>query len=434
MEHFRDDMPCTLEVDPRRKEWDHKERAHSKLGASGAERWTNCPGSVALCEQMPPAPSSVYAEEGTAAHELSEIVFRETPNAFYYVGRRKFNGFDVTKEMAEHVQSYVDYVRNIRNKLGGELLIEHRFHLKHLHPLFYGTCDAVVMQPFGELHVFDFKFGAGIAVEVEENEQMQFYALGALELGDFTKVVLHVCQPRAFHADGPWRTWETTPDKLIDFGKFLKSKAIETQSPNAPLQSGAWCRWCAAAPSCPQLRTKAIETARADFMAAEAPKLPAVEKLTDAQLAKVIEHKKALVSWFEAVEEHVELRLMNGEKIEGVKLVNGKNSRHWIDEESASEVLIGQLGENAYQRKLLTVAQAEKQIGKDSLMGLFQVVVGRPTVAVASDKRPAITAADNPDKGFGFTTLGDSTKEVSPQKTSGNRTKTKIEKVSIDDF
>ena len=46
---------------------------HAKLSASSAFRWINCPGSVALADQLPAPGSSAYADEGTLAHALAEL-------------------------------------------------------------------------------------------------------------------------------------------------------------------------------------------------------------------------------------------------------------------------------------------------------------------------------------------------------------------------
>ena len=44
--------------------------SHSDIvGGSTAKRVMNCPGSVKLCQQMPPKPTSKYAEEGTRLHD-----------------------------------------------------------------------------------------------------------------------------------------------------------------------------------------------------------------------------------------------------------------------------------------------------------------------------------------------------------------------------
>lgn len=50
--------------------------AHSNVvGGSTAKRVMNCPGSVALCDTMPPKPSSKYADEGTLLHNIiSEVL------------------------------------------------------------------------------------------------------------------------------------------------------------------------------------------------------------------------------------------------------------------------------------------------------------------------------------------------------------------------
>ena len=50
----------------------HKERDHALLSASGVARWMNCNPSARL-EELFPETTSEYAEEGTLAHEISEL-------------------------------------------------------------------------------------------------------------------------------------------------------------------------------------------------------------------------------------------------------------------------------------------------------------------------------------------------------------------------
>ena len=49
---------------------------HSSIvGGSTAKRVMACPGSVKLVQQMPPKPSSKYADEGTLLHNvIAEIL------------------------------------------------------------------------------------------------------------------------------------------------------------------------------------------------------------------------------------------------------------------------------------------------------------------------------------------------------------------------
>jgi hypothetical protein len=375
----------------------HGTRKHSRLGASSADRWTNCPGSVALIEQFPQVPSGPAAEKGTAVHELAEKVFKEGPAASYYIGKKKFNGFDIDEEMAEAAQGYVDYVRLIHNKLNGfgkkktaELLIEHRFHLKHLHPDLYGTCDSVVMQHFGELHVVDYKNGFEF-VEVERNTQIMYYALGALELGDFSKIFLHVVQPNA--GEGKPRRWETNKKELVEFGKYLRAKALETQKKNAPLNPGGWCKYCPAAGGCPALHKSSLEAAKSAF----APVVQKNQAITTEQIAKVIQHKKQILGWIESVEEMALQRLLAGEKIAGLKLVRGRGSRKWANETKAEEFLKRELKDGAYTpQKLKSPAQAEKMWsggGDEIIAPLVESVPGPLQVVHESDHRPEVKDA-----------------------------------------
>ena len=53
----------------------HAERAHARFSASGSERWLSCPASI-KAEIPYPNTSSVFAEEGTLAHELADTALQ----------------------------------------------------------------------------------------------------------------------------------------------------------------------------------------------------------------------------------------------------------------------------------------------------------------------------------------------------------------------
>lgn len=375
----------------KKEEIAHSERAHSTLGASSAKRWMNCPGSVELIEKAPPQKESGFAAEGTFAHELGERCLEEGKNAHDYLGETFGNDkFEVTKEMADAVQQYVDLIWKLKEETSGEWLIEHRFSLPHLHEKFFGTNDAIVYEDFGTLHVADYKHGAGIAVEVEENEQLLYYALGGLSLGDFDKVVLHVIQPRAFHPDGGIRSWETTPEFVKKFGQKLKIAALETEKENAPLKEGEWCRFCAAAQTCPQLQTKALEVAKLDFDDVDNPKIPTIKSMTVEQIAKVVEHKKVIETLIKNCEAEIYDRLMNGEQLPGVKLVKKRTKKEWLDEQEVVAAFQPTIGEDLFETKLLSVAKLQKLVPKGDLDGYFEVVETGLTVAPQSDRRHAV--------------------------------------------
>ena len=60
---------------------------HSNIvGGSTAKRVINCPGSVALVAQMPPKPSSVYADTGTLLHNVIADVLDGKATAQDFLG------------------------------------------------------------------------------------------------------------------------------------------------------------------------------------------------------------------------------------------------------------------------------------------------------------------------------------------------------------
>jgi len=372
------------------------DKVHSKLGASSSERWFECPGSVALCELAPKKDDTEWSVEGTNAHTLMEACMNKTPAVMYWMGREKELGVDfkITQEMADYVQGFIDRCRHLMFSLPGSVMyVEKQFHLKHIHPALFGTADVVIVQPFGKIYVVDFKYGAGVPVDVIENSQLLYYGLGASHGEDFSDITLVVAQPRI--EGNEWQEWETTPDYMVQFSKTLKQKAVATEKKDAPLKSGEWCRWCNAASICPELQKKAVLAAQTDFAEEGEPKLPALKTLSLEQMVRVIQYKKTLFSWIDAVEETMFLRLMSGEKIPGLKLVRGKGKREWNDEAALKAALGEDLKYIMTQPKLMTPAQAEKVYGKNKLGAYISSIPGGLQVAHEDDKRPEVTNAQD---------------------------------------
>jgi hypothetical protein len=60
---------------------------HAAVTASGAHRWMQCTRSVRFEEQFP-STTSAYAEEGTLAHSVCELMVRKK---FTPMSSRKYN-------------------------------------------------------------------------------------------------------------------------------------------------------------------------------------------------------------------------------------------------------------------------------------------------------------------------------------------------------
>ena len=78
---------------------------HAILSASSSKRWLNCTPSARL-EQNFPNESSVYAEEGTAAHALGEYKLRKY---LHERVRRPTSEFD-NEEMDANTDIYAEFI------------------------------------------------------------------------------------------------------------------------------------------------------------------------------------------------------------------------------------------------------------------------------------------------------------------------------------
>lgn len=241
---------------------------HSEHGASSCKRWWTCPGSVDLSRGIPDE-TSVYAAEGTAAHELAALCLASGQDAIEYTGRT-VAGFNVDADMAEAVQVYLDHCRVIlRTSADVVHHIEHRFTLASLDPPapMYGTADFVASYG-GWLWVVDLKYGQGVQVEAEGNPQLKYYALGALIDNPAARyITASIVQPRA--PGGPAiRTADLDPVELVEWSVELMGRARATLEPGAALVPGEWCRstFCKARGVCTAQRDAAMAVAGSEFV------------------------------------------------------------------------------------------------------------------------------------------------------------------------
>lgn len=321
----------------------HAERAHAALGASACSRWWNCPGSIRLSEGLP-STSSVYADEGTAAHELAQLCLEGRQDAAEYVDRT-VAGFVVDEDMASAVQVYVDHCRSAP---ASDTMIEARFDLAPLDPPgpMFGTADFVAYdQAEQTLHVYDLKFGKGVQVAAADNPQLKYYALGAMiRLGNdkpVSRIVAAIVQPRA--PGDPIRPAEFDAFDLMEWSIELMDRAKGTQQPDAPLQAGAWCKFCPAAGRCPEQAAQAVAVAQlefADVVASKEPEcslmLPIADALSPEQVGFILDRADELDAWLRDVRLAATALLNRGTDVPGWKMVAKRGSRKWQDEEAAA--------------------------------------------------------------------------------------------------
>lgn len=401
--------------------------SHALISPSGAERWFNCPASLWLSKDEPDQ-SSEYAKEGTTAHALAEYCFKFNKKADSLLGMKTVvNDIDVNEEMAEAVQSYVDTVNGIKSSMSEVLVfdVEQKLDFSELLDIStnintmntdykpeksFGTADVVLLGD-GELQVHDLKYGKGVRVSAENNKQLLIYALAAYyyySLGcEINKISVHIHQPRLNH----YSDFTVTPDELFEFGKQLKEKAgiaynIYLNGPQSDTDFCAGesqCRFCKAAGKCETLANQVAQTIEADFENLDDNIVERVDKLENGALANKFKSIGLIKSWITAVETKVQSELQHGNPVPGFKLVIGRQgNRAWVSEEDAENALksFRLKQDEMYTRKLISPTQALKVLkGSDKRIAKLEEIItrseGKPTVVPESDKRPAISPADD---------------------------------------
>lgn len=399
--------------------------AHAKLSPSGAHRWMRCPGSVVLEAQYPDR-GSVYAREGSAAHELAAIVLEGgDPNAQGYVGMKVEFEDDgetvqwlVTQDMADHVD---DYVKLVREKAGGKtLLVERKVPIGHItgEDGAGGTSDAIIIDTDQEaIEVIDLKFGMGVQVFAEENEQAQFYALGALEeygiVGDFSYITMTIHQPRMNHV----AEWSIPVGQIHAFAERAAEAAENCRAAEMASIGEAGdrtledflvpgekqCKFCSGKASCPALRAEVTEVVGGSAAATieefsdftpETVDMQTGDNYLPIAMAKV----ELVEQWCKSVRAEVERRLFAGQQVDGYKLVEGKRgNRKWGSDEDVEALLksFRLRQDEMYDFSLISPTKAEKLFKENpkrwtKVKGLITQSAGKPSVAPATDRRPAM--------------------------------------------
>ena len=373
---------------------------HALLGPSGAHRWCVCTPSARLEENIPDE-GSTYAEEGTLAHRLGELLLRA-----------EYEGADIVEDveavkadplysasMMEHMEGYAAFIgermADARARCADPLLfVEQRIDVSEYVPEGFGTADCVIIAD-GLMDVIDLKYGAGIPVNAEDNPQMKIYALGSLLAFDMfyniQAVRMTIYQPRLDNIS----TAVVERGKLLAWAEeYLKPRAAlawEGKGDFAPGEST--CKWCKAKALCKARAAYQLELAAEDFAEPE--------WMSHDEVAEVLRRLPDLLAWAKDVKTYAENAAINkGEAFPGFKVVEGRSTRRYTDEGAIARRLKkgGFATADIYKPKeLLGITAMEKLVGAKRLAelvgGLIEKPPGAPTLVPESDKRPALNTA-----------------------------------------
>lgn len=380
----------------------HSQRSHALLSASGAGRWLNCTPSAKLEDEYGEKKSSVYAQEGTLAHELSELYLRkDTLNS---ISEQDFDqrleeimtNDLFSEEMLEVVPIYTDYCSEQLAEAKTEnplavMEIEQKLDLTEYVPESFGTADCVVIND-NLMEVIDLKYGKGVPVYAEWNKQLMLYGLGALQkydtMYDITEVRLTIVQPRINNIS----SWQISVEELRKWAEEeLRPRAELAFEGKGELNAGDWCRFCAVRNQCRKLYEQQLEIAQHEF--AE----PAL--LTDNEIADIVRRTPKLIEWANSIAEYAQKKAIEENKQwPGLKLVEGISRRKWVDEDQASNAIFARCPElsedEIFNMKLKPITSIEKIVGKKRFEEILSDVVvkpqGKPTLVPLEDKRPAM--------------------------------------------
>lgn len=378
---------------------------HSPLGFSGAERWVNCPGSVALTASLPPDTAEEdpdYRRAGTAAHAAWAFCLREGLDA-WEVGDAIWEGWSLSAEELTAGQLYLDTARRRLAEVSAEqkssvvMLVEAPFRAPAIHELAYGTLDlALIADRFCDLT--DYKHGEGIFVPVEHNWQLMGYAAMVRSRFPFIEHFrLRIVQPRCAGTE-PVREWDISAAEIREWVESFLRPAMNRAAAGGDLLPGAWCRFCKAKLSCPALLD-----------------LPAViehpsETISDARLGEMYAKIEPLKIMAKAIEAEVLRRRLMGVDVPGSKTVAKKTFRVW--KEAAQTALLAALGPDVMQTALKGPAEVEK-MGSNAKALVAEYAYSPDagyTVAPLDDRRKAV-ALPAPDPGTFDNFLIDKTSE-----------------------
>lgn len=399
----------------------HGQRGHSRLAPSAASRWTVCTASPAYLQANAyriVERSSRYADEGTKAHEVAEAIMRGEPIPE-----------GTSEETLRYVTGYVDFCKS----LTPDGTINPRF-IEVEVPLFYkkedsGHVDFATMSPErDEVCICDYKHGAGVKVHADYNKQLAIYARSFVEeydlagwVNDATKISISIYQPRCRDlvddfedltiepsenepAKSIASTWKVSWSELLLFTEKEIGIPAQLISDNAThllrfTSSESACRWCPASAFC-DTRVAALSAGSPVIRQMALPEKvepTPPEQITDENLAQILRHAPDVKKWLTQCEEYAFNRAMAGNPLPQTKLIAGRGTRKWTDEEAAV-VVLESANVEPYEKKLISPSAAEKLlkeagIGKkdfhaQALDALTQRIAGGPKLTSVADPRP----------------------------------------------
>lgn len=442
--------------------------AHTFFAPSGAP-------AAMLCNVKPwrekefPDMGNDASDEGTAAHFLLEQCLTEQKEAKAYQGLRikvengnaEFHtsgAYPVGIDMIHEIQKTLDVIYSLAD--GATVYPEQVLSIEFItgEDGATGTSDTVIIK--GDTAIIaDLKYGRGVQVFAEGNEQLLIYGASAVAdfdaLGEIEYVELHILQPRLNHFD-VWKLTVAEMNERIEVIRQTAKRILAGPQGLAAVPGDKQCKFCKASATCNERTDHTMEVIVGEFVDLDKGfvkvEMPQAEKLlaqsfgvkpaaitfheqndtyevfsphftvkkpnirpsleaaelklpdaSDERLATLMDAADMIEGFAKAVRAEVERRLLAGKFTDArYKLVEGRQgARSWTSEEEAEAALKAMRlkVDQMYDFKLISPTTAEKVLKEanprkwNKLQPLIGRSDGKPSVAPASDKRPALSMA-----------------------------------------
>ncbi len=367
-----------------------KTNRHSLIGGSNLQRAMECPPSIRLGEQVKDQ-SSIYAKEGTSAHLLLEKKVKERFGIPFDENTSNLDFY--SEEMEECTDIGLNYITEVFEELkaqgkkpfiASEVLVD----FSDVVPEGMGSSDVVIVYE-GGIHIIDYKHGSGTFVSCENNPQLMIYAYGSLlmfeSLFEIEDINMTIIQPRLNNVS----EWSCRKDELIEWTiNEVKPKAALAWAGQGDFKCGTHCTFCRCRFDC---KFRANEMLKVEGYLTKDKAL-----LSSDEISEILSKIDGLISWANDLKEFALNEALKGKDISGYKLVEGRSNRKYSSEDTVIQVL-EEAGLDPFEKKLLSITELQKRIGKthfDELVGPHVMKPpGKPTLVPRSDKREEINSA-----------------------------------------
>lgn len=379
--------------------------------------------------------------EGTRAHDFAADVF---------AGKKTIE--ELPEEFQEGIRGYIEECRCDMG-FDTEEFIETQVSLWYS-PGDKGTLDYAEIREGDtpRVKIRDLKWGEGVLVHNIENPQFAIYARSLIEFWEEegfmtfppdTEINIAAYQPRHREA-AALKPWIITLADLRAFTEGVDAAVAAIDSGDVVFApSDDACRWCLCKGFCEarvKAATEALENPEMTSTAAELLALlpdddehegvknktmfakfdpekklklrltyvanllgePMEWVMADEILVRLFKKSGVIKSMLDDIDDYLTDRVLSGEKIEGLKIVTGREgNRAWGSEEEAEKLLKQKLKIDDYKpRELVSVTTAEKLLAPLELSTKFQNLfgklvtrsAGKKTVVSDEDKREAVSS------------------------------------------